>query len=253
MKPAGDFRADNIVSYYMKLCPYAAPSPDGIILASSTVVSRVRTIGPREGKRLPEIPTVAECYSCNSQFRVDKKLIEGYRAVQFRCRRCGNAILVGNPESQGIREAAFTASRPRLANARPVPFSPRSAGPRAMRGVAPRSFYSAELVAPAAGDAAPDNLVSIDPRREAECKPPACVGLDISGNSIIEIPYDGSAPRAISSPALPAKVPPVPAPGGHGADSYSRLEIASIMALVMAAAYLGFRLLLFGITLVLNQ
>ncbi len=137
---------------------------------------------------MPMLPNVVECSTCETRFRLDRKLIEGYRVARFRCRRCGNPIVVTSdpqvirgPES--IRQGRVSADPP------PVSLSPSSTA----------------YVTPLGREVISDNLESLDHFPKAYRIESASGESDISANVTTEIPHDGVAPGELFPPALPTE------------------------------------------------
>ena len=115
------------------------------------------------------------CDGCKSRFRLDRKLIDGYRAVRIRCRTCGSPILVMVPQQPAYRE---TASAP--------PFAERRRRPRAIHNAATaQPLLEEEAIA----EATPGKLVDLQRVREAYRKRMLAGAYDISGSISTEVPY----------------------------------------------------------------
>lgn len=218
---------------------------------------------------MPTIPTVVECSTCNTRFRVDRKLIEGYRAARFRCRRCGNHIVITIPDPQGIREPVSSRQRPGSADPPPVSLSQPATPKTDKRRVTTRSSCSTELVTPAVREAARDNLESLDRFREANRIGLAHGEFDCSANITTEILHNRPAPGELRPPA-PSAEDPVPrcaeSPESRGQTGvleaalqwqdtgyrrpytlrYSVTQILCIVVFTATIAYFGFYLLING-------
>ena len=135
------------------------------------------------------------CDACKSRFRLDRKLIDGYRAVRIRCRTCGSPILVMVPQQPVYRETA-------------------SAPPLAERRRRPRAIHNAATAQPlleeeAIAEATPGNLVDLQRFREAYRKRMLAGAYDISGSISTEIPSP-ELPFAAGPRIAPAMAPVPP-------------------------------------------
>ncbi len=137
---------------------------------------------------MPMLPNIVECSTCDTRFRLDRKLIEGYRVARFRCRRCGNPIVVTSdaqviPGPESILQGRVSADLP------PVSLSPSSI----------------TFVTPPVREVIPDNIESLDHSPEANCIASASGESDSSANVTTEIPDDSAAPGELFPPALPTE------------------------------------------------
>ena len=139
---------------------------------------------------------IIECDSCKSRFRLDRKLIDGYRAVRVRCRTCGGPIIV-------------MVSQP--PSAAPPPYrDERRRGTHAIPSAATaRPLVEEEPVA----EATPGNLVDLRRFRGSYRKRILAGAYDISESISTEIPYPelpfaAAGPEARGNEATTELAPP---------------------------------------------
>lgn len=120
---------------------------------------------------------VISCPGCKARYRLEASLLEGYRAVRFRCRSCGGAFLVENPKAAREKAASGTV---------PVPAASRK-GPDAGR---------------------------IAPERTAPAVPRGSAGLPIAGAAApsASLATPGSSPEGEPQTARDRDVAPAPEP-----------------------------------------
>jgi len=115
---------------------------------------------------------IIECEGCKARFRLDRRLIDGYRAVRVRCRKCGIPIFAMVPQPAPAASLPYRAERRRGTRAIP---SAATAQP----------LIEEEFVE----EATPGNLVDLQRFRETYRKRTPTGDYDISRNISTEIPY----------------------------------------------------------------
>ena len=162
------------------------------------------------------IPMIIECDACRARFRLDRKLLQGYMGVRFRCRRCGGPIIVKTPEPPIARDPASPRHRhdPKGPS---TPLSAPPAPPRADRQSAVRTSPSAASAQPlfkeeSVAEAKPGNLVDLQsPQGDDRGRMPVSAD-NISRNITCETPYP-ELPFLTAEPevhATKAPVQPIP-------------------------------------------
>ena len=150
---------------------------------------------------------IIECEGCKARFRLDRRLIDGYRGARVRCRRCGIPIFVKVPQPLSVASLPYRVERRR--------------GTRGIPSVATAQPLAEEEFVE---EATPDNLVDLRRFREAyrNRMPPGA--YDISGNISTEIPY----------PELPFAAPGPEARGNVASGEIAPLNAGARFAPAMA-------------------
>lgn len=167
-------------------------------------------------------PIIIECDACKARYLLDRKLVQGYRAAQVRCRKCGGPIRITIPEPPILEGSPPARTRRDPAEAQPPRFA-APAPPRVERRAAGRTTRSSAVAQPLLDEesetgAEPNNLVNIQKFREFGRGRITAGSSDISQDITAEIPHaERPAPEAIpeAEPRSPADSPAAqPVPGG---------------------------------------
>ncbi|MGZ8441717.1 MAG: MJ0042-type zinc finger domain-containing protein [Candidatus Deferrimicrobiaceae bacterium] len=175
-------------------------------------------------------PIVIECDACKTRYLLDRKLVQGYRAAQVRCRNCGGPIRItipeppildGSPPARTRRDPA-EAQPPRVAAPAPPRVERRAAGRTTRSSAVAQSLLEEESET----GATPNNLVNIQKFREFGRGRITAGSSDITQNITAEIPHaELPAPEAIpeAEPRSPADSPAAqPVPGKPSSTGGSR-------------------------------
>lgn len=160
---------------------------------------------------------VTECNSCRARYRIKESLMQGCKAAEVRCRKCGGTFVVvtpgtvrGEPETADGRPGTGGLPGSRFPNAPDGPAGERELSPAGDGGERLQSAEAAvhpgttpvEETDPA--PPVPDNVFSLHRFREALPKRLHTGGYDISGAIRPAPSYSRSERNPVGNPPLPA-------------------------------------------------
>lgn len=157
---------------------------------------------------MQEYPVVIHCNACGARFRFDRVLIAGYRAVRFRCRRCGHPMVASASASPPVNRGIDVPGLRVNPGKPPAAPSAEAFPPGSGIQIAVRPARSATMASPVpeetqATDPKPGNLVDLRRIRESYRFRNLSGGQDISKKISPEIPAS-TTPFACTEADLPA-------------------------------------------------